>query len=91
VAKPLLDMAQEYQFKRDMMQRDRFYNGLTAGIGVGGLTTAGAYGLTGLVPKLKDNKLLRWLLAGTAGGVAGVQAGRLSADAAAQRPQEVDV
>jgi hypothetical protein len=33
----------------------------------GGAATAGTYGLTGLVPGLKDVKLLRWLLSGSAG------------------------
>lgn len=81
IAEPVVGRLAELQEKRDQIQRDRFYGGLTAGLGVGGLTAAGTYGLTGLVPGLKNSKFLRWLLAGTAGGVAGLQAGRLGADA----------
>lgn len=81
IAEPVVGRLAELQEKRDQIQRDRFYGGLTAGVGVGGLTAAGTYGLTGLVPGLKNSKFLRWLLAGTAGGVAGLQAGRFGADA----------
>ena len=81
ITEPVVWRLAELQEKRDQIQRDRFYGGLTAGLGVGGLTAAGTYGLTGLVPGFKNSKFLRWLLAGTAGGVAGLQAGRLGADA----------
>lgn len=50
--------------------------GTLAGFGTGGLTAAATYGLTGLIPRLKQSKLLRLLLAGVGGGL-GYTAGKL--------------
>ena len=58
--------------------RMALWNGLTAALGIGGAATAGTYGVLGYVPQLKGNKALRLLLAGTVGGIAGAQAGKLA-------------
>jgi hypothetical protein len=43
-----------------------------ASLGAGGAAALGTYGLTGLVPKLKQSTGLRLLLAAMVGGLAGV-------------------